>query len=234
MRTSASFRIGAIISSPIPTITAGPSLFPHSCSRYTVVRPCGQPSWRSTANSITGFPRSVHATGYLGFHLFAGGTTSACLHQAGRQPDPIPFWAVPVIRFGTFCLTAFIGDSRSLTLGIQPSAYPDATSGVTPTPSRALASRVGATLTERFAPGSYPPSTAPWLPAAESRVGLSIRRGPQPTIACTAFAVLFSTRRTRSLYSSGLSAFGRVARSSPGTTCAHGSCRTLGKPLLYH
>ncbi len=146
------------------------SLFPHSCSRYTIVRPCGRPCWRSTANSITGFPRSVHATELFGFHLSAGGPMSACPHQAGGQPTSSLFGLSLSIAFGSVSLTTFIGDSLSLTLQTQPSAYPGAIPGVTPVPSRGSTSREGATLTERFVPGSYPPRTAPWLPVAENRV----------------------------------------------------------------
>lgn len=87
-----------------------------------------------------------------------------------RNNRPHPFWVEPINRFGSVSLTTFNGGSLVLTLQTQPSAYPDAISGVTPTPSRELASHEGATLTERFAPGSYPPRTAPWLPVAENRV----------------------------------------------------------------
>jgi hypothetical protein len=160
-RKSAPFRVGAIFPSPIPAITAGRSLAPRSCARYAFGCPCGPPSFRSTGNSISGLPRSVHATGCFGFCLSAGGALSACSHQAGKQPTSSRLGRAYQSLWPSQLDDVYNGSLLSLTLHTQPSAYPDAISGVTPAPSRELASREGATLSERFAPGNYFPRTAP-------------------------------------------------------------------------
>lgn len=119
--------------------------------------------------------------------------------QGNNRPRPFLGWACQSL-WPSQLDDVYNGSLLLLTLRTQPSAYPDAISGVTPAPSRELASREGATLSERFAPGNYFPRTAPWLPVAEDRVGWlplekSSQGGPPNTTSDTANNCLYGLRR---------------------------------------
>jgi len=65
MRKSAPFRVGAIVSSPIPDITSGRSLRPQSYTRWDVIDFCKSTCWRSN-HTRTNRQRPV---GISAFHI---------------------------------------------------------------------------------------------------------------------------------------------------------------------
>ena len=118
---SACFRIGAIVSSPIPTITERHSLFPSSSTYYSIKQPCGYSCLPFWPDATSGLPRSVQVTELGRSCLFAGDTHVSVFAPSKQTTDHMPFWQSPV-AFGSLSLTTF--NSSSLTLTIQPSLAP--------------------------------------------------------------------------------------------------------------
>lgn len=171
MRKSAPFRVGAIISSPIPIITTGHSLFPQSLSRRDFNDSCESPC--RTTNALA----DRHPVGVSTFRTsnrvgrvlpFRRRLLVSVYRPSSVTTSLVPFWAGPTqsrrpasVVFGPFSLTTF--DGSSLVLTLQPSLAPhrDTTSRITLTPSRVQRTRLGGYIAERLAPDRYQSRTAP-------------------------------------------------------------------------
>ena len=133
-RKSAPFRVGAIVASPIRTVTARHSLAPRSSTRS------------SCARSYNRNLSHVAVRHHYGLTLFRAASTcredpaflpvivlSACSHQAGKHPITYCFGQSLSVDLAHSSLTAFISGS----LDIGPSTQPSASSGFRLPESRA-------------------------------------------------------------------------------------------------
>ena len=104
---------------PIPTITAGHSLFPASFTRISNRSPYGSPAqWAE----IRAYRVPIIAHGWVRFCLFTGDKNVDAALDVRGQTCHAPFWLKPVSDFGSVRLTVFI--SSSLTLTVPPSLAP--------------------------------------------------------------------------------------------------------------
>ena len=117
---SAPFRVGAIVSSPIPTITAEHSLFPRSFTHSSMSPSCEGPRPRYFLINKKASGRPIGLTTFRHCSRiqedFAFPPVVLCQRAPTKQRNnqPHPFWAKPVSRFGLFKLNDGLDSGSNL------------------------------------------------------------------------------------------------------------------------
>jgi len=131
MRKSALFRGRTIISAPVPSITEGPSLFPHSSTHCEFGGPRGTPCPCRLHIGFTTFHASNRDRRILPFRRWFQ-CQRALTNQQHNQPRRL--LGGPFRRFGPSGLRRFISSSLTLIHYLEPSASPSTSLGFTPGP----------------------------------------------------------------------------------------------------